>query len=246
MKKLLIACLILLCHNTVNAQMSGVKIGKQTARCTCIGASSCEGSGSTSGFGMRDTLQDLMGIESCEWVGSEKDPASSATYGVHHWGIGGRRIDTINSGLDSFLDTYFPTPNPQGTTIISHIGGADIVFDAEAPASVAAKVQTFINTIQAHDSSINIIFSTTQPQNQTSTGTVNTNLQSYHSEVSTIITAERSGGATNVHYHDLFTALVNDAGFPSSVMHSDNVHMGNGGHDLWANGVFDIWAQNIN
>lgn len=231
--------------NLYGANLQGASIGREAPRYTCIGASSCRGSQSTSGFGMRDRLQVLLGNRRTTWVGDRRNPSTDDTHDVRHWGIDGRRIDTINADLDVFLDLFFPTPNPEGSTIISHIGGADIIFDLETPASVSGKVQTFIDTIQAHDTTINIIFSTTQPQDQTTTGTSNTNLQSYHSLVETLINAERSGGATNVYYYDLFTDLANDSGFPSSVLHSDNVHQNDGGYQVWADGVYAIIDANI-
>jgi lysophospholipase L1-like esterase len=250
MKKLISLFLFLLITspafaNIYGANLQGASVGREAAIVTCVGASSCRGSQSTSGFGMRDRLQVLLGNRRTTWAGDRLNPASDDTHDVRHWGIDGRTIDTINADIDVFLDNYFPSPVPEGTTIITHMGGADIFNESEAPSSVEDKADQIFDKIRAHDSDINIIFSTTQPLGGTDTGTVNDNLRSYHSLVEANIQARVTAGDNKIFYYDLHQDLRDYPGFPSSVLDADNVHQNDTGYQVWADGVYAIFETNI-
>lgn len=125
----------------------------------------------TTCFGYRDHLQDLIGVGIYDIVGDFKEPATNPTYDVDHAGVPGQKTSQILARLPAILSNKFVGPVPAGSIFLIHAGTNDIRTGGSQTTAVN-NVLAMINQINNHDPNITIYVALITPL---STATTNYN-----------------------------------------------------------------------
>lgn len=155
----------------------------------------------TTCFGYRDHLQDLLGVGKYNFVGDFKEPSTSPTYDTDHAGVPGQTTAQILARLPGILSTNFVGPVPAGSIFLIHAGTNDIRLGGSQSVAIN-NILTMINIINTYDPNITIYVALVTPYSSQMTS-FNVALKS------ALIT--RQGTKSNLHYVDMEAAFRNIA-----------------------------------
>lgn len=195
-------------------------------------------------FGYRDHLQDHLGIGSYDFVGTQKSPASNATYDVDHAGVSGETTASIEARVSTNLSNYFKS-NGTGDIVLIHAGTNDSRL-ALSQTDAVANVEDMIDLINAYNSNISvyvakIIRTKDDPTRDTWTDTYNglleTMLQTYQ------------GSKSNLHIVDMDAKFSENVNWKTDYM-ADTGHPNDTGYglmaDQWYACIINASATNCN
>jgi lysophospholipase L1-like esterase len=187
-------------------------------------------------FGYRDHLEFILGVGEQEFVGTYRDPAQDRTYDVDHEGVGGNTTAQVLDRLPAALTTHMPTPNAAGSRVLLHIGTNDMQ-DRVSIAAVVDNVEQIINTVHAHDPSINIYVALIIPSTIAADDAVFTD---YNNALAARLASLRATTKSNLFTVDMNTAFKTNPSWQTQYM-SDAFHPNEAGYVVMA----QTWAQAI-
>lgn len=157
------------CDAALGGRISGMSSTVRPLKIICIGDSITMGTtGSTDNLGWRNNLQDKVGIGNYDFVGSETDPNSHATYDVDHAGFSGNNSlqirNRVNGTTSTLVDTYLPKPNNSENIVLLDFGRND-ASTGISPEDGVGYIEDTIDYILAYDPNIKIFVSLGIPKN---------------------------------------------------------------------------------
>lgn len=109
-----------------------------------LGDSITVGNGSNNSFSYRGTLQGLIGVGRCSFVGPYTDPNTDATLDVDHAGIAGETIPEVEARTGTALGYL---TSPYSKSIVLWLAGANDANDFPEP-DLNASADSFEQTIE--------------------------------------------------------------------------------------------------
>jgi lysophospholipase L1-like esterase len=202
-----------------------------------LGDSITYGTGDDDSFGYRNHLQDEL-AHVFNFVGSETDPDSHASYDVDHAGFPGQRTDQLETWINSNISTYFSGVDGPNSCILLHAGTNDIIQQEDGDGttdeeldSFVANVEDIIDIIDAYNSDIKVYVASIIPS--TDSG-YEEEFVKYRTKLATMISGYDKD---NLYLVDMKTPFT-----PTTGLMSDANHPNNAGYLVMA----ETWASAIN
>lgn len=207
-----------------NCGLDGTECG--SARFLTIGSSSIVGAADIVGrpMGMRDHLQDTLGVGNYDMVGQFSD-GSYPPYDTDHSGVSGESTADLAARIDAVLDSQMPTPNAANSVIYIFPSYANNT--SLTPQQQIDNIAASVDSVHNHDPSIVIIVSSIQP--------LFDGREPYDESVRALIPgmiATKNAAYGDVYFFDWHSYITATPDYENTLYAPDAVHMNETGYTL--------------